>query len=57
MKDYEQLYYDALYEIKELKKKIEDLESDLSAIKKIDKNKLNLKKEIVRQLNLYKERK
>lgn len=44
MTDYEQLYYDALYEIKQLKRKIEELGSDLEIVNKITKKKLNLKK-------------
>ena len=55
MKDYEQLYYDAIYEIKQLKIRIEELESDLEIVNKITKKKLNLKKELIKELRKYKE--
>lgn len=53
MKDYEQLYYDAIYEIKQLKIRIEELESDLEIVNKITKKKLNLKKELIKELKKY----
>ncbi len=54
MKDYEQLYYDALHEIKQLKKRIEELESDLELVNSHDLKKLNLRKEIIKEINIYK---
>lgn len=58
MKDYEQLYYDSQYEIKQLKKQIETLETELSLVKKSVKKKLNIRKEIINELNkFYKKRK
>ena len=54
MKDYEQLYYDSQYEIKQLKKRIEELESDLEIVNSSDLKKLNLKKEIIEEINIYK---
>lgn len=58
MKDYEQLYYDSQYEIKKLKKQIETLETELSLVKKSVKKKLNIRKEIINELNkFYKKRK
>lgn len=55
MKDYEQLYYDLLYENKKLKEKIKELEDDLnisnSQIK--NKNALLLKKELIKELEMY----
>lgn len=54
MTDYEQLYYDAQYEIKKLNKRIEDLEADLALVSKSDKNKLNLKREILKEFYCYK---
>ncbi len=54
MKDYEQLYYDLLIENRKLKKRIEELESDLEIVNKRDKNKINLKKEILKELRIYK---
>lgn len=57
MKDYEQLYYDALHEIKKQKKKIEELEADLELVNSSDLKKLDLKKEIMKELKKYKENK
>lgn len=54
MKDYEQLYYDALHEIKKLKKRIEELESDLELVNSSDLKKLRLKKEILKMYESYK---
>lgn len=51
--DYEQLYYDVLYENKILRHKIECLEQDLMLIKKSDKKKINLKKEILKEINQF----
>ena len=57
MKDYEQLYYDALHEIKKLKKRIGELEADLELVNSSDLKKLDLKKEIMKELKNYKENK
>lgn len=57
MKDYEQLYYDALHEIKQQKKRIEELEADLELVNSSDLKKLDLKKEIMKELKKYKENK
>ena len=57
MKDYEQLYYDALHEIKQQKKRIEELEADLELVNSSDLKKLNLKKEIMKELKKYKDNK
>ena len=54
MKDYEQLYYDLLIENRKLKQRIEELESDLEIVNKRDKTKINLKKEILKELRIYK---
>lgn len=54
MIDYEQLYYDLLQENKELKKKVKELEDDLNLINNKDKEKLNIKKEILKELKKYK---
>lgn len=51
MKDYEQLYYDALYTIKKLKEKNEILETDLQLINKKD---IKVKKIILEQIKGYK---
>lgn len=56
MKDYEQLYYDLLFENRKLKKRIEELEDDLEIVNKRDKRKINLKKEILKELRIYKKR-
>ncbi len=53
MEDYEQLYYDAQFEIKKLNKKISQLESDLEFLKKISERKFNIRKEIIKELNDY----
>ena len=39
-KDYEQLYYDILYELKKTKEKIVALEEELELLKKVKNNKL-----------------
>ncbi len=54
MIDYEQLYYDSQYEIKQLKKKIQELENDLNLVKKSDKRKIELKKEIMKEFTNFK---
>ncbi len=54
MKDYEQLYYDSQYEIKKLKQRIQELENDLMIVKKSDKKKLDIKKEILKEFKNYK---
>lgn len=53
MEDYEQLYYDAQFEIKKLNKKISQLESDLEFLKKSSERKFNIRKEIIKELNDY----
>lgn len=53
MKDYEQLYYDSQYEIKKLKQRIQELENDLMLVKKSDKKKLDIKKEILKEFKNY----
>lgn len=54
MIDYEQLYYDLLQENKELKKKVKELEDDLNLVNNKDKEKLNIKKEILKEFQKYK---
>lgn len=54
MIDYEQLYYDSQYEIKKLKERIQELENDLMLVKKSDKKKLDIKKEILKEFKNYK---
>lgn len=39
-KDYEQLYYDTLYELKKTKEKLVALEEELELLKKYKKNKI-----------------
>lgn len=55
MKDYEQLYYDSQYEIKKLKKRIEELESDINILKSNKKNKaiLILKEELIKEIDFH----
>lgn len=55
MKDYEQLYYDALYKIKQLKSKNELLEEELDIYKSMQTNK-DLKKVIVESILKYRKR-
>lgn len=55
MEDYEQLYYDALYTIKQLKEKNESLESDLQLINSNQKKRINIKNIILEQMKKYKE--
>ena len=55
MKDYEQLYYDALYEIKQLKSKNELLKDELDIYKSMLKNK-DLKEIIVNAILEYKKK-
>ena len=52
MKDYEQLYYDVLYEIKKLENKNKLLEQELNIYKSLQKNK-DLKKVVVEMLIKY----
>ena len=49
MKDYEQLYYDLLYENKKLIKKVKELEEELSLLKKYQNNG-NLKEIIIKEI-------
>ena len=57
MKDYEQLYYNTLYELKQIKKEKYLLEQEFEMYRSIQKNK-DLKKVIVEEMlkYLYKER-
>lgn len=52
MKDYEQLYYDAIYEIKKLKNKIDILEQEIEIYKNIQINK-DVKSLIINDLMKY----
>lgn len=52
MKDYEQMYYDLLYEYKQALKKIEDLEHELDML--IKSKDMDLKKILVEQLIKFK---
>lgn len=52
MKDYEQMYYDLLYEYKQAMKKIEDLEQELEIL--IKTKDMKLKKILVEQLIKFK---
>ncbi len=55
MKDYEQLYYDALYENKKLKNKIAELEQEIIDINlcRTRKN-IDLQKYLLNQIKRYK---
>jgi len=52
MKDYEQLYFDALYEIRKLKQEIELLKQQLEIYKFIQKDK-NIKSIIIKDFAKY----
>lgn len=52
MKDYEQMYYDTLYELNKLKTKNKELEQELEIYKSMQKNK-DLKKVIVDMIVKY----
>ena len=52
MKDYEQLYYDVLYKIKQLENQNKLLEQELNIYKSLQKNK-DLKKVVVDMLIKY----
>lgn len=52
MKDYEQLYYDLLYENQKLKNKIKQLEQEIDIYKSISKNK-DVKSIIIENLSNY----
>lgn len=52
MKDYEQMYYDLLYEYQKTIKKIKQMEQEIEIYKSMQKNK-NLKKVIVEMIIKY----
>jgi hypothetical protein len=54
MKDYEQLYYDLLYEHKKALKKIKDLEQELETLSKYKD--IEIKKILVEQLIKFKKK-
>ena len=54
MKDYEQKYYDLLYEYKQAQKKIEDLEQEIELL--IKSKDMDVKKILVEQLIQFKKR-
>lgn len=57
-KDYEQMYYDRQYEIKQLKKKIKYLEDTIYEMNlSRNKNNINLQAYIIREISRYKEEK
>nr|DAO96568.1 MAG TPA: hypothetical protein [Caudoviricetes sp.] len=57
-KDYEQMYYDSLYEIKQLKKKIKYLEDTIYEMNlSRNKNNINLQAYIIKEISRYKEEK
>lgn len=57
-KDYEQMYYDSQYEIKQLKKKIKYLEDTIYEMNlSRNKNNINLQAYIIKKISRYKEEK
>lgn len=55
MKDYEQLYYDAIYKIKKLEKENQNLKQELDLINNNSKKTIILRNEIVKAIKKYKE--
>lgn len=55
MKDYEQLYYDAIYKIKKLERENQDLKQELDLIKKSSKKTIILRNEILKAIKKFKE--
>lgn len=54
MKDYEQLYYDAMYENKALKNRITELENEIQDLNRYRNGKnINLQKYLISQLKRY----
>ena len=53
MIDYEQLYYDLLYENTKLKKKIEELETELEMVRKKDKENISIRKQVIKEVEGY----
>lgn len=54
MKDYEQLYYDEMYENKVLKNRITELENEIQDLNRYRNGKnINLQKYLVNQLKRY----
>ena len=57
-KDYEEMYYDSQYEIKQLKKKIKYLEDTIYEMNlSRNKNNINLQAYIIKEISRYKEEK
>ena len=52
MKDYEQMYYDLLYEYKQVLKKIKKLEQEIEIYKSLQNNK-NIKEIIIKDFIKY----
>ncbi len=52
MKDYEQLYYDQKYQIKELKNKIKQLEEELEIYRMIGKDK-SIRNLLIKDISKY----
>lgn len=56
MKDYEQLYYDLLYENKMLKNKVFELQNEINDLNRSRTNKnINLQKYLISQLKRFRE--
>lgn len=56
--DYEQLYYDSQYEIKQLKKKIEYLEDTINEMNlSRNKNNINLQRYLIKEISRYQKEK
>ncbi len=53
MIDYEQLYYDSQYKIKQLQKRIDELETEMRLRSKRKVNTLAIRKEIIKEISSY----
>ena len=53
-KNYEELYYDLLYEYRKIKQELSEVKQDLTLISKNDKRKIDIKNILLQQLKEYK---
>lgn len=56
-KNYEELYYDLLYEYRKIKQELSEVKQDLTLISKNDKRKIDIKNILLQQLKEYKKNK
>lgn len=53
MKNYEEMYYELLYENKRMKRYIKELEEDIKYLKKEKTTNIDLNKELKKEINNY----